>query len=82
MKILQGLRKSVNRNAEYYKKKLGEKKKKKTGKISAEMKAELKALNSRMNNAKEQIRFLKDRIMEITQSEQQIESQMKKMKAI
>ena len=83
MKILQGLRKSVNRNAEYYKKKLGEKKKKKkTGKISAEMKAELKALNSRMNNAKEQIRFLKDRIMEITQSEQYIESQMKKMKTI
>lgn len=68
MKILYGLRKSVNRNAEYYKKKLGEKKKK-TGKISAEMKAELKALNSRMNNAKEQIRFLKDRIREITQSE-------------
>jgi len=33
------------------------------------MKAELKALNSRMNNAKEQIRFLKDRIREITQSE-------------
>jgi len=27
MKILYGLRKSVNRNAEYYKKKLGEKKK-------------------------------------------------------
>ena len=46
------------------------------------MKAELKALNSRMNNAKEQIRFLKDRIMEITQSEQYIESQMKKMKTI
>ena len=46
------------------------------------MKAELKALNSRMNNAKEQIRFLKDRIREITQSEEQTESQMKKMKAI
>ena len=42
------------------------------------MKAELKAMNSRMNNAEERISDLKDRIMEITQSEQQIQYQTKK----
>ena len=36
------------------------------------------ALKSRMNNAKEQISDLEDRIMEITQSGQQTENQMKK----
>ena len=48
------------------------------------MKAELKAVNSRMNNAEERISDLEDRLMEITQSKQQTESQMKKkkMKAI
>ena len=49
------------------------------------MKAELKAMNSRMNNAEEWITDLEDinRIKEITQSEEQTESQMKKkMKAI
>ena len=40
-------------------------------------------MNSRMNNAEEQISDLEDRIMKITQSEQQIERQiLKKMKAI
>jgi len=44
------------------------------------MKAELKAMNSRMNNAEED---LEDRIMETTQLEQQKETQMKKkIKAI
>ena len=42
------------------------------------MKAELKTMNSRMNNAEERISDLKDRIMEITQSEQQIQYQTKK----
>ena len=42
------------------------------------MKAELKVVDSRMNNAQGWVRDLKDRIMEITQSEQQTESQMKK----
>ena len=46
-----------------------------------ETKAELKAVNNRMNNTEEWISDLKDRIMEITQSGQQIESQIKKMKA-
>ena len=44
-------------------------------------KAELKAVNNRMNNTEEWISDLKDGIMEITQSGQQIESQIKKMKA-
>jgi len=39
------------------------------------MQAELKALKSRMNNTKEQISDLEDRIMVITQSGQQIENQ-------
>ena len=44
------------------------------------MKTELKAMNSRMNNAEED---LEDGIMEITQLEQQKETQMKKkIKAI
>ena len=44
----------------------------------AEMPTELKALKSRMNNAEEWISDLEDRIMEITQSGQQTENQMKK----
>ena len=41
------------------------------------MQAELKALKSRMNNAEEKISDLEDRTMEITQSGQQTEKQMK-----
>ena len=44
------------------------------------MKTVLKAMISRLNNAEEQISDLEDRIMEIIQSEQQEESQMKKEK--
>ena len=40
------------------------------------MKAELKAMSSRMNNAEEWISDLEERIMYITQSEQQTESQI------
>ena len=39
-----------------------------------EMKAELKAKNSRMNNAEEWISDVKDKIMEITQFEKQTET--------
>ena len=39
-------------------------------------------MNSIMNNAEERINDLEDRIMEITQSKQQTESQMKKKKQI
>ena len=43
-----------------------------------EMKAGLKAMNRGMNNAEEQISDLEDRIMEITQLQQQTETQMTK----
>ena len=42
------------------------------------MQTELKALKSRVNNAEERISDLEARIMEITQSGQQRENQMKK----
>ena len=44
------------------------------------MQTELKALKSRMHNAGEWIFDLDDRIMQITQSGQQTENQMKKKK--
>ena len=44
----------------------------------AEVQTELKALKSRMNNAEGQISDVEDKIMEITQSGQQTENQMKK----
>ena len=46
----------------------------------AKTKVELKAMDSRMNNAEERISDLKDRIMEITQLKQQIGSQIEKKK--
>ena len=45
------------------------------------MQTELKALKSKMNIAEERISDLEDRIMEITQSGQQAENQMKKHKS-
>ena len=44
----------------------------------AELETELKAIKSRMNNAEEWISDLEDKIMEITQSGQWTENQMKK----
>ena len=43
-----------------------------------DIQTELKAMKSRMNNAEEQISDMEDKILEITQSGQQTESQMKK----
>ena len=79
MKILKQLRKATDRNAEYCKKELEtiKKNQEKLGNSFAETKAELKAMNSRMNNAAERISDLEDRMMESTQSGQQTESQMK-----
>ena len=60
-----------------------ETKKRNQGKLEnsfAKMKAELKAMNSRINNAEEWISDLEDRIMEITLSEQQTENQMNFLK--
>ena len=42
------------------------------------MQTELRAVKTRMNNAEERISDMEDRIMEITQSGQQTENQMKK----
>ena len=48
----------------------------------AMIKAELKAMNSRKNNMKEQISNLEDRILEITQPWQQTDSQKNRKKTI
>ena len=74
MRILKELRKPIKRNSDYCKKK---KKKKELETINrnqeklensfGETEAELKAMDSRMNNAKERTIDLKDRIMAITQ---------------
>ena len=80
MKILKELRKAINRKADYCKKKLEttRRSQEKLENSFAETKAELKSMNSRMNNAEERISDLEDRLMEITQSKQKTESQMKK----
>ena len=69
MKILKELRKAINRNADYCKKELEtvRRSQEKLETSFAEMKAELKAMNSRMNNAEERISDMQDIIMELTQ---------------
>ena len=71
MKILKELRRTIDRNADYYKKELEtiKRNQEKLENSFAEMKAELKAMNTRLNNAEEQINDLQDRTMKITQSE-------------
>ena len=68
MKILKELRKAINRNAKYFKKELKntERNREKLANSFAEREAELKAINSRMDNTEERINGLDDRIMEIT----------------
>ena len=77
---IKELRADINRNADYFRKELENirRSQEKLENSFAEMLVELKALKSRMNNAEEQISDLEDRIMEITQSGQQTENQMKK----
>ena len=79
MKILKALKIYINSNMDYFRKELETMRRSQEilENSFAETKAELKALNSRMNNAEEQISDLEDRIMEITQSGQQLERQMK-----
>ena len=74
----------MNSNANYFRKELENmRSQEKLENSFAEMQTELKGLNSRMNNAEKQISDLEDRIIEITQSGQQTENQMKKnMKAM
>ena len=81
MEILKELRTDINSNADYFKKELETiRRSQEKSENFAETRAELKALNSRMNNAEEQVSDFKDRIMEITQSGQQRERQMKEKK--
>ena len=69
MKILKESRKAININAKYFKKELKniERNQEKLANSFAERKTELKAINSRMDNMKERINGLDDRILEITQ---------------
>ena len=86
VKILKELRVNMkelgvdrNINADYFRKELENmRNQEKLEHSFTEMQTELKALQSRMNSAEEQISDLEDRIMEITQSGQQTENQMKK----
>ena len=78
---MKELRADINSNADYFRKELGNirRDQEKLENSFAEMQAKkLKALKSRMNNAEERINDMEDRIMEITQSGQQTENQMKK----
>ena len=72
MKILKNVR-TISRNENYCKKDLKtlRNNQKKLEISSAETKPEVKVMNSRTSNAEKQISYLKDKIMEITQSEQQ-----------
>ena len=73
----------VNINADYFRKELANirRNQEKLENTFAETQTELKSPKSRMNNAEERISDLEDRIMEITQSGQQTESQEKKHKS-
>ena len=69
----------MNSNADYFRKELENMRTQ--GKLEnpfSKLQAELKALNHRMKNAEERISDLEGRMMEITQSGQQTENQMKK----
>ena len=71
MKILNRLRKATGRNktVDYCKRELEVimRSQEKLENSFAKMKAELKAINSKMNNTERRINDLKDRIIEITQ---------------
>ena len=82
MKILQELWKAIDRRADYCKKELESiwRGQEELENSLPETQAELKGVNSRMDDAEERISGLEGRIMWIIQSEQQLESQVKKKK--
>ena len=86
VKILKELREDMNSNADSLRKELENirKSQEKLEHSFAEMQTELGAVKTRMNNAEERINDMEDKIMEITQSGEQTENQIKKknMKAI
>ena len=77
---MKELRVDMNNNTDYFRKEPENirRRQEKLENSFTEMLAELKALKSRMKNAEEWISDLEDRIMEITQSGQLTENQMKK----
>ena len=80
VKILKELREDMNSNTDTLRKELENirRSQKKLENSFAEIQTELRAVKTRMNNAEEQISDVEDRIMEITQTRQQTENQMKK----
>ena len=80
VKILKELREDRNSNAHTLRKELENirRSQEKHKNSFAEIQTELRAVKTRMNNAEEQIRYVGGKIMEITQSGQQTENQMKK----
>ena len=84
VKLMKELREDMNSNADSFRKELENirRSQEKLENSFAEMQTELKAIKSRMNNAEERISDLEDRIMEITQSGEQTENQMKNTKTI
>ena len=82
-KILKEWREDRNSNADTLRKELENKRSREKLEHSfAEMQTELRAVKTRMNNAEEWISDMEDRVMEITQSGQQTENQMKKHETI
>ena len=77
---MKELRADINSNADCFTKEIENirRNQEKLENSFAETETELKALKSRMNNAKERISDLENKIMEITQSGQQTENEMKK----
>ena len=77
---MKELRVDMNSNAEYLRKELENvsRSQEKLENSFSKTQAELKTLKTRMNNAREWISDIEDRIMEVTQSGQQTENQMKK----
>ena len=84
VKLLKELREDMNSNADSFTKEKQNirRSQEKLENSLAEMQTELQAIKSRLDNANECIRDLEDRIMEITQSGQQTESQMRSHEAI
>ena len=84
VKILKELREDMNSNADSLRKELENIKRsqEKLENSFAEIETELRAVTTRMNNAEEWISDVEDRIMEITQTGQQTDNQMKNMKTI
>ena len=77
---MEELRADMNSSAHYFRKELENirRNQEKLENSFSETQTELKAMKSRMNSAKEWISDLEDRTIEINQSGQQMENQMKK----